>query len=276
LTSTDGYTVAVVDPDTSTGMNSLTINGTQQVQSQWFYYREGSGPGAFSPLNDLGTPVVIQNQDDPTQAPAGTFDLTNVKYASTYTSGTSVATFTVSINYQLIGGGPTGTELIEGVNISNSSTSAIALPFNFIQYDHFTLDDDSSNESVQMKPLINTNEAYQTDTLGASISEDAVVTSAGPPDFFEASNFTSPPDFTGATATHLNDSMQAGIPTPGNVTWSFEWDGIMDDGMINPGQSLILSKTISINVPEPATASVALGAASLFAIRRPRRTNKIV
>jgi hypothetical protein len=37
-----------------------------------------------------------------------------------------------------------------------------------------------------------------------------------------------------------------------------------------------ISKNISINVPEPATASVALGAASLFAIRRPRRSANIV
>lgn len=276
LTSTDGYSVAIINPLSSVGMDSLTVNGTQQLQNQWFYYRESTGPGAFSPVNTLGTPVSFIEQDT-SNAPAGTYDIGNVKYTATY-APTSTP-FSVNINYDLTGGGPTGVLLTEVLNIKNLSLTN-SLPFEMIEFNHFTLDNDMNNETVQLKPPTGSDEAVQSDTQGASITEDATVTSNSdnPPDYHEAALFpgNSNLDFLSPTFTDLNDATLAGSPTPGDVIWDFEWDGTDGSGVIPANGDLIISKNIAITVPEPTTAGLALGGASLFAIRRPRRHAKTV
>jgi hypothetical protein len=275
LTSTDGYSVSTINPLTSAGMNSLTINGTQQIANQWYYYRESTGPGSFSPINNLGPPTQSYVEQDNSNAPTGTYDIGDVKYASTTVGGVP---FTVNLNYDLTGGGPTGVLLTEVVTIANLSATT-ALPFDIIEYNHFTLDNDSNNETVQLKPPTGSDEAVQSDTQGASITEDATVTSNSnnPPDFHEAALFPGNAnlDFLKATFTDLNDATLAGSPTPGDVLWDFEWDGTDGTGFIPANKDLIISKNIAITVPEPATAGLALGGASLFAIRRPRRRGNV-
>jgi len=265
LTSTDGFTVAVVDASAPSGMNSLTINGTQQLgqsvpSGQWYYYRE-SASGAFSPLNDLSAPTLPSN--------GGNANLQSVQYTGNYGSGNTAGTVTATLTYILTGEGSTGALLTESMNVKNNSTTN-SVPFDLIEYNHFTLNDDAANEIVQLKPPTGSYEADQTDTAGASITENATV--AYTPDFHEAALYSATPDFLGASFTDLNQNTMAGI---GDVTWSFEWDGFNSSGILGPGQEMSISKNITINVPEPATASVALGAASLFAIRRPRRSANI-
>lgn len=270
LTSTDGYTVAVVNAGAPSGMSSLMINGTQQLgqstpSGQWYYYREGSS-GAFSPLNDLSTPTLLPNG----AATGGPSYLQTVQYSGTYGSGPTAASLTATLTYILGGGGSTGAVLTESMKVQNNSTTN-SVPFDLIEYNHFTLDNDSTNEQVNLMPPTSSYEADQTDTAGASITENATVTYT--PDFHEAALYSATPDFLGAGFTDLNQSTSAGV---GDVTWSFEWDGYNSSGLLGPGEDMEISKNISINVPEPATASVALGAASLFAIRRPRRSANIV
>jgi hypothetical protein len=269
LTSTDGYTVAVVDPVPQTaganaGLNSLTIANpaVPQVNNQWFYYRLGTtDSGAFSALQNLGTPVEFQ-------AIPNVADLT---YSGTYNGNVP---FTIGVQYTLTGQGKTGATLGETITISDNS-STTALPIDFIQYNNFTLAGDTTHEDITgISPM----DIDQVNELNAaSIKEHAGVTSAN---YYEAVTYASSPanapDFTSASFTNLDSSdTTAG---PGNVVWAFEWenDGANATATIGPNSDLILSKTIGIDVPEPASAALALGAASLFGARRPRRRANVV
>jgi hypothetical protein len=270
LTSTDGYTVAIVDPTSPTvgvpaGLNSLTIANPSipQVNNQWFYYRLGtSDSGAFSPLQNLGTPVEFQALPN----------IANLTYSGTYNGNVP---FSIAVQYTLTGQGKTGATLGETITISNNAVAGGVLPIDFIQYNNFTLAGDTAHEDITGISAMDIDQVNELNA--ATIKEHAGVTSAN---YYEAVTYASSPaltpDFTSPTFTNLDSSdTTAG---PGNVVWAFEWenDGANATATIGPSSDLILSKTIGINVPEPASTGLALGAATLFAARRPRRRANVV
>jgi hypothetical protein len=65
-----------------------------------------------------------------------------------------------------------------------------------------------------------------------------------------------------ASPTTLNDNV--GPVGPGDATWAFEWDTT-----VNPGGSFIISKVLSLQVPEPSSfALFSLGLAACALYRR--------
>ena len=52
VTLTDGGSTATVDLGSSAGMNSWTVNGQNQLNQQWFWYRANGGTA--QPINTIG------------------------------------------------------------------------------------------------------------------------------------------------------------------------------------------------------------------------------
>ena len=235
----DGNSTAVVAVNSDAGMHKWTVDGMNQLNQQWFWYRVGSGPEA--PINSISNPNWYQSA-------ANTLD-------TTYANGS----YSVEISYTLVGGGAGSSDISEGITIHNSSASPLTM--SFYQYSDFNLLNDPSGDQVVM----DAGEAYQ--WKGAtSIAEGIIAPNA---DEFEA-NLTG-----GAGSTlyklnnvnnlALNDSAGAG---PGDVTWAFEWDLT-----IAAGGTDIITKDKELDiyvVPEPS--ALALAFIGLVAVVFRRRT----
>ncbi len=300
LTSTDGLTVMQVNPNGSPltpGVDSLTINGSPQVEQQWFWYRLGPtgslvsldtlSPAFVTLLNTSTSNVLpIPNSQTGTQQTGSLFNVLNLQYNGTYTTGSGSANFSIDVNYQLTGGGSQKASINETIRIANGLGSTISLPIQFFQFNHFDLNGDTTHQNVAIEPdptnnpgspsfYISANQFNSDPGLG---SQDEVL--ALNPNFYEAdSGGLNPLPGLGA---HLagNATLPPGPNTagPGDVTWAFEWDFTSgsptsnDYGVIAPGDSEIISKVRTITVPEPASSIVLLGLGGLWLTRRSRRS----
>lgn len=56
VTMNDGGSTATVDLGSSAGMNNWTVNGQNQLNQQWFWYRTDGG--IAQPINSIGAPTV--------------------------------------------------------------------------------------------------------------------------------------------------------------------------------------------------------------------------
>jgi hypothetical protein len=257
VTLSHNNSVARIDVDNpnpaSAGMLDWEVQGQDQLQQQWFWYRVGSDPE--QPINAIGAPVVSTF--------LGTRGLT-----TTYAN----ANFSVSIDYLLTGGTsvPIGSvahsDVAETISIHN--TSGEELNFHFFQYSNFDLTG-GGDDSVVLgtDPFGKFNSAFQSD--GVLALTEAVTVAAPSASHGEAGLYS-------ATFTRLNDALadvlnDIGSAGPGDVTWGFQWD-------INlaPGATFIISKDKHLQVvavPEPSTmAATLLGL--LACKRRNRRASR--
>ena len=236
----DQNTTAVFDLDAPTGLSSWTIDGTEQLGRQWFWYRVG-GCGGEASLDSL----TLDASRTGDMTGDGIDDALYAKYLG--------AGFTVELTYILAGGGSdTHTaDLLEMIRITN--TGPDALDFHFFQYADFNLGGDGASDSVQIS---GSNAAVQTDgTL--MLAETVVGPTPSAYDVGLAADLLL--DLTDTCPSLLDNTAQA----TGDVAWAFQWDA-----PIAPGDVLIISKDKNV-VPEPATlALVALGGLALAMRRR--------
>jgi hypothetical protein len=219
---TSGNSQVKIDPANWYGLYSWTVNGTEQMYNQWFYYRVGSS-GPERSIDTLSAPGIVTSGTD--QA-----ELTYI--------GSLIS---VSVKYALVGGSGSEAKLTETVSITNISTSSLAL--HFFQYTDFDLNGTPGGDVGEIYgPKHNRVDQKEGSVM---LSEKGIT----PPSYYQISDF---PDIilslTDADPTTLNDT--GGPLGPGDLAWALEWDFNLDSG-----ESFLISKDKMIStVPIPPAA----------------------
>jgi len=248
-----GNSSVSIDLGSQTGMYNWTVDGQNQLNQQWFWYRVGcSGPEAS--IDTIGTPTV---------------NLISPAILDTTYIG---SLFSVDVLYSLVGGAlrSGASDLSETIKIQNLTDSTLA--FHFFQYADFNLGGTPNNDSGTLdKTSKGYNEVDQTDGfchLGESV--DTVVSHAATHGEVATDN---------SILNMLNDSKASTFDDNtsafGNVKWGLEWDV-----NIACGGTYLISKDLNISgvvpVPEPSTWSlilIGLVAGSMWRFRSARRSS---
>ncbi|HLX96513.1 MAG TPA: hypothetical protein VKU37_12280 [Verrucomicrobiae bacterium] len=236
-TLSSGNSSVTIDAGSQAGMDNWTVDGQNQLNQQWFWYRIGStGPAAS--INTISAPTA--NQLSPS--------ILNTTYAN--------AQFSVTVLYSLIGGasGSGTSDLSEQISIQNLTGSR--LTFDFFQYADFNLGGTPNNDTGQLDKNGNKyGGVTQYNSPGCRVSENVDAAVSQPASYGQIGTGS------GATSSilnlfgnsgfgHLNDQNN----TPyggGNVNWGLEWDA-----NIAPGGTLIISKDLNIVGVVPVTTPV--------------------
>jgi hypothetical protein len=241
-TLTDNNSSAQINPYTQAGMLNWSVQGNNQLNQQWFWYRTDGNPNAS--IDTISAPTV------------GTFDGTR-GLTTTYAN----SQFSVRIDYLLSGGqtvavsNTASSDIGETITINNKTASPLS--FTFFQYSFFNLGGLSHDTVTLGKNLRGLfNDAYQTSGGVADLTE--TVTTPGAP-FGEAAFAGG----AGSTLAKLNNGTAADLNNvagpvgAGQVTWALEWNF-----NIAAGSSVLISKDKSLSIvvppPVPEPASLAL------------------
>jgi hypothetical protein len=250
------------------GLNNWTVDGTNHMWQQWFYYRTGSQAREF-PVDGTGPLAHVSTTPLDLDGDLAD-DFVIARYRDTETV-TTPETFAIEMRYLLTGGtaGSQNSDMVEVIRIQNLSNQP--LDFHLFQYVDFDLNDSFDDDRVVLTGApINT--ATQSDPI--NIIGETVVTP--PPQRWEAA-------ISGVILGKLDDGdiddldMSVG-PIVGDATWSFQWD--FTGGFRIPANGVaIISKDKNIRpgeggiVPEPSSvALISMGAiGGLIALVRRRR-----
>lgn len=244
ITLTDLNAVATFDLATGgAGLSNWTVDGVNQLQQQWFWYRIGN-TGPEMPVNSL--PLTSAKLSDGNENPGD-------DRVIAYYSGNGLK---ISVDHILTGGAPGSgiSDIAETIKIKNISASP--MDFHFYQYVDLNLAGTPYDSLVQIDN--DRHSVHQTE--GAYATAEIVDTPA--PSHFQADyaaniraalNNNGPDD--------LNDQVSA---ADGDLGWAFQWDVTLA-----PNQEFLISKDKRIEgVPEPATlALLAIFGAAVLARR---------
>ena len=272
-TLVDQNSSATVDVGSSAGMKDWSVDGSNQLYRQWFWYRTGDMTREKS-IDTLA--LNSASLVDSGGAPGA--DHLTVNY-----SGASVGgqTFTIQIIYSLLGSTLQSglSSISEQITIKNTSNSA--LDFHFYQYSDFDLGGTPGDDYATINAFHNRVTQIDPDPLSPLNFEETVDTPK--PDKWEINTVGSGGDKTpvpGDTLYRLEDSLisllsNSASPVAGDVSWAFEWDRL-----ISAGGTLTISKVKSLqvttfhertNMPEPGTlALLGMGFFGVAVLRRRR------
>ncbi|MCK4624105.1 MAG: PEP-CTERM sorting domain-containing protein [Phycisphaerae bacterium] len=239
---TDRNATATFDLESSAGMKGWTVDGTDHLFQQWFWYRIGNAGGESS-IDTLGLDIGWPTDTDGD----GQCEHLFVRYVD------QAGNFKIEIDFELMGGtnGSGTSDLAESISIIN--TSATTLDFHFFQYCDFDLNGTLVDERVE---ITGGNTAIQ-ENLGYTIAETVETPLAN---HYEVGVYNGTlASLSDALPTTLGDV--AGPLTNADLTWAFQWDFTLA-----PGGTFIISKDKLI-VPEPATLCL-LGSGLLVLLRR--------
>jgi hypothetical protein len=242
----DGNSVVQVNVSSPAGMFNYSVDGVNQVNNQWFYYKAGAMSSDAS-IDSVGALTSSQSS-------ARNLSLTY-----------SGAQYSAQVVYSLTGGsaGSGQSGLNETITFNNSSSTSLSL--SFFNYSNYRLAGMSSGQTLQfgttsIPPPPHYNNFTQT---AGSVSLTEKLISAPTPSHIEAAQYNQTlSELNSASPATLNDN--AG-PVNGDVTGTFEWDVTLA-----AGKSLTISELINItSVPEPSsTLMLALGLAIGLALAR--------
>jgi PEP-CTERM motif len=238
----DQNSFAQVNVGGSAGMFNWIVDGVDQLNQQWFWFRVGN-VGPEQSINTISAPVISTPN-------------ARTLY-TTYNNGT----FSIQVDYTLSGGlaGSGVSDIAETIRISNLTGGL--LDFHFFQYSDFDLAGTAGGDTVALSkntnPLSPSFGLYNTATqIQGPIALTETVLSPGA-NHGEVAPFA-------ATFNKLSDGLPdnlndaSGPAGPGDVTWALQWDFVL-----NPGDTFLISKDKRIElqaIPEPsALALVALG-----------------
>ena len=246
VTMNDGGSSATIDLGSSAGMNNWTVNGQNQLNQQWFWYR--TGDGVAQPINKISAASV--------QTYAGMDGINEV--ISTYQN----AQLTLTIDYYLTGGGVGSGNADVAENISIVNNTGSGLSFNFYQYSDFNLLGSGANDTVQIFGSPGSFNYAQQTSGGTGIGEVIVAPNANHGEAAYAGQTLA--ELNGTSNLTLSDNTYAG---PGDVTWALQWGDT-----IGAGKEYDISKDKNLRIeviPEPSTvALIILGAGALGLARR--------
>jgi len=244
-TLTDNGSTALVDPDSGAGMYHWSIDGQNQLEKQWFYFRVGNLDVA-QPINSISSSILLNNN------------------ANTLVTSYANAQFSLTISYVLTGGsfGAGSADILETISVQNNSGSP--LDFHLFQYSNFDLLGTPGLDSVQFLGL---DSVIQKEGL-FGIQEGIIQPEAS---FGEASlaglggtldKLTTVPGY------NLNNNMG---PITGDVTWAFQWDYTIANGA---SLDVFKDKTLIVpTIPEPTSLSlIAVGLGALLTASSRRRS----
>jgi hypothetical protein len=223
----DLNSTATFDPYSSDGMSSWAVDGVDQLQRQWFWYRVGDA--AETPINFLATPQIKINDNNFNPGD----DSLTVRYAG--------QGLRIDITHTLTGGsdGSGKSDLAEVISITNTTTAAKS--FHFYQYVDMDLAGTTFDSSLTLSGVPSPNTATQQD--GYYAVGETVLTPR--PSRYEAGDAaTILGKLQDGTATNLANVSSA---TGGNLAWAFQWDI-----QLAPGGTYQISKDKNLTVPEPS------------------------
>jgi hypothetical protein len=235
----------------SSGMTDWFVDGGDQLNQQWVWFRVGSGP-QFD-ISTLGAPTI---------STLGTKQLTALYQNSQYG---------VQISYTLSGGtAGTGTSrLSEQINFFNYTASPIDL--HLYLYSDFTLGGPAfaNLQNVSMTTTPDFGSVMQTVAGRPGLSNNVAVNEPPAITRFEVAPY--PQTYNELTTTSnllLNNNPAGG---PGHFTWAMQWDS----SVTNNGSLGTISITDTLQVPEPSTAALVLVAFGVGAwVRKKRVTDR--
>lgn len=219
-TLSDLNSTVSISSATQAGMFNWTVDGTNHMYQQWFWYRLGN-TGGQSSFDTLAVVGVVASSS-----------LLQLTYAG---SG-----FNATVTYSLLGGTAGSHSSDVGEQIRFINTSGSTLPLHFFQYTDFDLNGTISDDTG-VRTNANTIQQFDPFTV---MSETVATPSAN---HWEISLYPT-------LLNHLNSgspyTLADGIsPRSGDVTWGFEWDA-----NIAPNGTFNISKDKNLRpVPEPAT-----------------------
>jgi hypothetical protein len=251
FTLQDGNSSVTINPTSPSGVSNWSVNGQNQINTEWFWYRTGSSGGQQS-LDTLGTPTVeeIDEKSD------GENDFALVTYPAK--NGIQV-----TLEFTLSGGlaASETSDLLDSVIISNQNSSPVN--YHFFEYGNFNLGGETTGQTVTIAD-------GDTATDIGNGHEVQVMANSGIPSEYEASLF--PSQFNSVSSTSspatLSDVSSAG---PGDGEEGFEWDAT-----IGANKSLVVAIDNDMSgesiqsVPEPTSAIAVLGLSGVC-LTRPRR-----
>lgn len=242
----DGNSSVSIDSGSPSGVNNWFVDGQNQLNREWFWYRIGNS-GTASSIDTISTPTLFQ----PT---AGAL---SAIYQNTQ--------FSLQVVYSLVGGaaGSGTADLAEQIKIQNLGSAPLA--FNFFQYSDFSLGG-VENQSVDIgqNSQGKFNEAEVTSGT-ASVMEDVDTAVSPGANRAEAALADSTLNHLQNTGGYdLDDNLDAG---PGDATWALEWNN-----NIPSGGTLTISEDLNVTgispVPEPPVWSMlSLGLIALGSVK---------
>jgi hypothetical protein len=251
VTLNDGNSSASVNLGSQAGMYAWTINGQNQLNQQWFWYRvDGDATGQHS-IDTIGGLSSLNNANS---------------LSATYTKANN---FSVNINYTLSGGLPGGhdftSDITENISINNLSSSPLS--FHFYQYSDFNLAGTVGGESAQIfqsggfftKANVVKALNQVAETIDQPLANEAEADLA--PNTLNRLN-------SGAPYT-LNNTVFQGPDATHDATWALEWDfTIAGNGSVD----VLKDKKLSVvPIPEPGTIAFLSVGLDILALRRSRR-----
>jgi hypothetical protein len=243
VTLTDGNSQANVNLDNSAGMYQWTVDGGNQLNQQWFWYRVGSG--LAQPINTISSANILYQ------------DLSTVvaEYAN--------AQLTVDITYILTGGTFGHSDITEAIAIKNNTGSAFNL--SFFQYSDFNLLNDPTGDSVSIDGSPGTGFDFVYQSKGPTQIAEAITSPMA--DRAEADlTFSTRNNLDTVAGYNLNNTDSAG---PGDVTWALQWNRL-----IAGGDTFDLTKDKKLNItaiPEPSTVALVSLALGVWGMARRRQ-----
>jgi hypothetical protein len=243
---TDLNSTAQVNVDSPAGMNFWSVDGQNQLNQQWFWYR--TDDGVAKPINTISSATHTLYGDN-------TLDVTYENQ-----------TFILDIIYSLTGGtaGSGKADITETLTVNNKTGSE--LNFHLYQYSDFNLLNVPGGDSVVLNG--NTTDGYDFAYQWKGLTQIAEVINLPPANEAEAGTTDETPNtlykLNNYADLMLNGSDSAG---PGDVTWALQWDTTID---ANDTFDVFKDKKLSIvPIPEPsAWVFVALGLGAWKLARR--------
>jgi len=232
----------LVDLRSQAGVESWQVDGASNLFQQWFWVRTGDQrEQSIDTLGLLDAKVSDVN-----------FNEGNDTLVAVFGSNDGLK-ITLSLNLTGAKIGSKSSDLAETIKIENAGSTA--LPISFFQYVDFDLNGGLYDDIGQFP---NSNTVTQKSATNGLIVSETVVTPA--PTHREVALRSQLLDkLNDERATTLADNTG---PVTGDVAWAFQWDRVL-----NPGQSLIISKDKNLKAdPVPLPDSVWMGALLLGGI----------
>ena len=250
----NGNSTVTINPTSTAGVEDWTVNGQNQLNQEWFWFRPGGQKGQSS-LNSLGTPKVtpMDTTGD------GKDDTVEMVYGSS-------SSLQITVIYSLVGGqsATKTSDLSDTIEIDNNSSKS--MQFSFFQYANFNLGDLTTGQTVTITGPSDTatvhGNGYQAQTVASPT-----------PSEFEANTYPNLLNHISSGSTSYTLSGVAST-SAGDGEWGYEWTMTlpMCGSYVITGDQLVTGQTLS--VPEPVSGPVALlGLGGLF-MTRPRRRDE--